>query len=91
MTGPYTAYGYLGDPPEFPRFELSPEFGRVPPYAAGLTGGQQARAAALLRDSLVISLHDHPVRFPADMDPRRRPTTGPAASTPGTPGWPPRA
>jgi membrane dipeptidase len=67
VTGPYTAYAYLGDSPGIPRFELSPEFGRVPPYAAGLTGDQQARAAALLRDSLVISLHDHPVRFPADM------------------------
>jgi membrane dipeptidase len=65
--GPYTAYSYLGDSPDFQRFELSPEFGRVPAYAAGLSAAQERRAAALLRDSLVISLHDHPVRFPADM------------------------
>ena len=63
----YTAYSYLPDG-AFPRFELAPEFGRVPPYAAGLAPDQERRAAELLRDSLVISLHDHPVRFPADME-----------------------
>lgn len=64
---PYAAYSYLPDG-AFPRFELAPEFGRVPPYrGADLTAQQAARSAALLRDSLVISLHDHPVRFPADM------------------------
>ncbi len=65
--GPYTAYSYL-PAGSFADFELTPEFGRVPPYAgARLTAEQAARSAALLRDSLVISLHDHPVRFPADM------------------------
>jgi len=63
----YVAYSYLPGG-TFPEFELSPEFGRVAPYAgAELTGEQAERSAALLRDSLVISLHDHPVRFPADM------------------------
>jgi membrane dipeptidase len=62
----YTAYSYLPEP-ERPRFDLSPESGRVRAYEAGLTAAQSARAAVLLRDSLVISLHDHPVRFPADM------------------------
>jgi membrane dipeptidase len=63
----YVAYSYL-PAGTFPEFELTPEFGRVPPYAgAALTGEQAQRSAALLRDSLVISLHDHPVRFPADM------------------------
>ncbi len=63
----YRAYGYL---PEgtLPAFELTPEFGRVPAYqGAKLTDEQAGRSAALLRDSLVISLHDHPVLFPADM------------------------
>jgi membrane dipeptidase len=64
---PYTAYSYLsaGD---IARFELAPEFGRVPLYAAGLTAEQDGRSRALLRDSLVISLHDHPVRFPLRME-----------------------
>ena len=69
MTGtPYTAYSYLRAGEDYPSFELSPEFGRVPPYAAGLTAEQERRSRELLRDSLVISLHDHPVRFPARME-----------------------
>jgi membrane dipeptidase len=72
MTSPepsgYTAYSYLTAGTDFPAFELAPEFGRVPPYQSGLTESEQERAAALLRDSLVISLHDHPVRFPARME-----------------------
>lgn len=62
----YASYGYL-DPPLTLPFPLAPELGRVPPYDAGLTGEQRDRASALLQESLVISLHDHPVRFPADM------------------------
>ena len=63
----YRAYSYL-PAGTLPEFDLSPEFGRVPPYqGAPLTAEQSRRSAALLRDSLVISLHDHPVRFPADM------------------------
>ena len=64
---PYAAYSYL-PADEIRRFELAPEFGRVPSYAAGLTAAQDERASALLRDSLVISLHDHPVRFPLRME-----------------------
>src|SRR5580700_4777902 len=68
MTGhDYRAYSYL-PAGTLPPFDLAPEFGRVPPYrGARLTDEQARRSAALLRDSLVISLHDHPVRFPADM------------------------
>jgi len=62
----YQAYRYL-DPPLTLPFPLAPEFGRVPPYQGGLTVDEQERADRLLRESLVISLHDHPVRFPADM------------------------
>jgi len=64
----YTAYSYLTAGEDFRSFELAPEFGRVPPYAAGLTAEQQERAGRLLRDSLVISLHDHPSRFPLRME-----------------------
>jgi len=64
---PYSAYSYL-PAEQIPRFELAPEFGRVPPYAASLTAEQEQRSRALLLDSLVISLHDHPVRFPLRME-----------------------
>ena len=62
----YTSYSYL-PPQEVPSFDLDPEFDRVPPYDGGLDADQRVRADGLLRDSLVISLHDHPVRFPRDM------------------------
>src|SRR5580658_9514272 len=66
-TDEYVAYSYLPDG-TMPAFELTPEFGRVPPYKGTPLSEEQAqRSAALLRDSLVISLHDHPVRFPANM------------------------
>ena len=64
----YTAYSYLTAGEDFRSFELAPEFGRVPPYAAGLAPEQQQRAQRLLQDSLVISLHDHPARFPLRME-----------------------
>jgi membrane dipeptidase len=64
----YTAYSYLTAGEDFPAFELTQEFGRVPPYQAGLTPEQQQRAHRLLTDSLVISLHDHPSRFPVRME-----------------------
>jgi membrane dipeptidase len=66
--GGYTAYSYLTPGVDFRRFELVPEFGRVPPYGAGLTAEEQERSQRLLRDSLVISLHDHPSLFPLRME-----------------------
>ncbi len=63
---PYLSYSYLA-PGELPAFDLSPEFGRVPGYDGGLVEDEATRAQRLLAESLVISLHDHPVRFPADM------------------------
>lgn len=67
MTEIYTAYSYL-DASEIRQFELTPEFGRVPPYSSTLTDAQRDRSRRLLADSLVISLHDHPVRFPLRME-----------------------
>jgi membrane dipeptidase len=64
----YSAYSYLTPGEDFRGFELVPEFGRVPPYDGGLTAEQQERARRLLHESLVISLHDHPVRFPLRME-----------------------
>jgi membrane dipeptidase len=67
MASPYSAYSYL-PAGTLPAFDLTPELGRVPPYAgAALTPAQAERSRRLLTDSLVISLHDHPVRFPRDM------------------------
>ncbi len=67
---PYRAYAYLGAESELSSLssiELAPEFDRVPPYEGSLTADERERAQRLLNDSLVISLHDHPVRFPLRM------------------------
>lgn len=65
MTEPYVAYSYLSEPPW--DGELTPEFARVPAFRHGLTEDVVERAERLLAQHVTISLHDHPVRFPADM------------------------
>jgi len=68
MTSDYTSFGYLGDEPSaFARFPLANEAGRVPAYDGGFDAATIARAEDLLAQHVVVSLHDHPVRFPADM------------------------
>ena len=66
QTEAYVSYGYL-EPGELPAIPLAPELDRVPAYTPELSAEQQERAERLLADNLVISLHDHPVRFPDDM------------------------
>jgi membrane dipeptidase len=84
--GGYAAYSYLRAGEDFRAFELAPEFGRVHAYQAGLTAAQEERASTLLSQSLVISLHDHPVRFPLRME--ETPEYAPDDSMPPTPDWP---
>ena len=68
MSGEYTSFGYLdGEPAAFARFPLAPEAGRVPAYDGGFDAATIAHAERLLAENIVVSLHDHPVRFPADM------------------------
>jgi membrane dipeptidase len=66
-TSTYEAYSYLAEG-EIRGFDLAPEFGRVPPYKTDVSAEHADRAARLLGESLVISLHDHPVRFPKRME-----------------------
>lgn len=68
MSGDYASFGYLDDEPAaFARFPLATESGRVPAYDGGFDAATVARAEQLLAQHIVVSLHDHPVRFPADM------------------------
>jgi membrane dipeptidase len=68
MSGDYASFGYLDDEPAaFARFPLAMESGRVPAYDGGFDAATVARAEKLLAQHIVVSLHDHPVRFPADM------------------------
>lgn len=65
--GPYVSFSYLTPGVDYKELDLAPEFDRVPAYDLKLSEQDAHRAARLLDESLVISLHDHPVRFPADM------------------------
>jgi membrane dipeptidase len=62
----YSSFGYLR-PDEIADIPLAPEAGRVPKYTMALTEDQTRRVDRLLSDNIVISLHDHPVRYPDDV------------------------
>jgi membrane dipeptidase len=64
---PYASYGYLDAGVDLSTFDLAPEFGRVPAYEGPVSPEERLRARRLMDEHLVISLHDHPVRFPNDM------------------------
>jgi membrane dipeptidase len=64
----YTAYQYLDEGVDFPERTWAEQIGRVPAYTGlELNQDQAERTERLLRDDIVISLHDHPQVFPADM------------------------
>ena len=63
----YSSYDYLEHGVDLPIFELAPEFGKYPAYISGVTPEENARAKKLVEENIIISLHDHPVRFPDDM------------------------
>jgi membrane dipeptidase len=63
----YRSYDYLDGDLGLPVVPLAPEFGRVPPWRSDVPAEQVARAERLLAENITISLHDHPVLFPADM------------------------
>jgi membrane dipeptidase len=64
----YRSYSYLRAGVDYEDYALAPEIGRVPPYSGlQLSAAQRERVERLLRDSLVISLHEHPTVMPSDL------------------------
>ena len=64
----YRAYDYLDAGQDYREFRYAEQVGRVPAYGGlELTGAQTERTRRLLRDELVISLHEHVQVFPEDM------------------------
>ncbi|BCJ31093.1 dipeptidase [Actinocatenispora sera] len=64
----YTAWDYLEPDVDYRAFRYAKQIGRVPEYAGlSLSDDQAKRAERLLRDEIVISLHDHVQVFPEDM------------------------
>ncbi|WP_378144041.1 dipeptidase [Cnuibacter sp. UC19_7] len=64
----YTAYDYLEKGVDYREFAYAKQIGRVPEYQGlALSDDQAARAARLLENETVISLHEHVQVFPEDM------------------------
>jgi membrane dipeptidase len=64
----YHSYSYLEEGRDFRPFALAPEIERVPVYAGTkLSTAERDRTQRLLTESIVVSTHDHPTRFPADI------------------------
>ena len=76
----YRSYAYLDAGVDYPDIPLAQQVGRVPAYTGlDLSPEQVTRTESLLRDNLVISLHDHPSVFPENLqrDMREYIRTGP--------------
>jgi membrane dipeptidase len=66
--GGYRAYQYLDEGVDYPARVWAKQVARVPAYQGlDLTEAQRERTERLLRDEIVISLHDHVQVFPEDM------------------------
>jgi len=63
----YTSFEYLKPDYDYRSFELADQNKRVKPYLIPLSDEEEKRTEELMRDSLVISMHEHPVQFPKDM------------------------
>lgn len=64
----YRSYQYLTEGEDYRAFALADEIGRVPAYAGlDLSTAQQERVERLLTENIVVSLHEHPTIFPADI------------------------
>lgn len=67
----YQSYSYLEAGKDFEEFPLAKDLGRVPLHDMGLDDAQVERTKRIINDNIIISLHDHPTRFPADMSQTR--------------------
>ena len=65
--GNYRSFDYLDDDPDFHRYELAGELDRVPATEVELTAEEADRARRVADESLMISMHDHPNRFPDEI------------------------
>lgn len=64
----YRAYQYLEASVDYKHFKLAKGLGRVEIYWVPLSKVEEERAEELLEKCVVISMHDHPVLFPEDMN-----------------------
>ena len=63
----YAAFDYLDPGADYVAYELASELDRVPPSIVPLSAEETERAKRLATDLLMVSMHDHPNRFPDDI------------------------
>ena len=63
-TDEYRSFQYLHEGADYKPYELASELDRVPATVVELTDAEVERADRLTREILMISMHDHPNRFP---------------------------
>ena len=66
--GNYRSFDYLDGGPDFTSYELASELDRVPATEVVLTAAEDERARRVADEALMISMHDHPNRFPDEID-----------------------
>lgn len=64
----YRSYQYLEEGKEYKAFIMAREVDRVPPYKVPLTSAEESRVREIAERCIVISLHDHPVAWPENVD-----------------------
>ncbi|MDG2112727.1 MAG: membrane dipeptidase [Actinomycetota bacterium] len=64
----YTSFDYLEAGVDYQHYDLASELERVPETVVPLTDGQAERSRRLADECLMISMHDHPNRFPDDIE-----------------------
>jgi membrane dipeptidase len=63
----YRSFNYLEADDDYREFELAERHAGFDPYEVPLTDEEAARAEAVAADNPIVSLHEHPFQFPADI------------------------
>jgi len=63
----YKSFQYLEPGSDYKVFKMAKEIGRVKPYTVPLSQAEEERVQKIAGESVVISLHDHPMLLPEDV------------------------
>ena len=63
----YTSFQYLEKGKDYKNFALAKELNRVEPYLIPLSQEQEVQVENIIRDNIMISMHEHLGVFPADV------------------------
>lgn len=64
----YESFSYLGEDSDFPVVPLVTQEARVPSYEISLSSDESERLNRIYERNVIVSLHEHPVVFPADIE-----------------------